>query len=152
MLNEDLIDKKDLVIAKLKLKISRLEEAIKDFKAYDKERKEHYSSLEVKIGQLESYIQELETDPELKKLKVLNDDYKKQLGILSKRVFLDKIARMSDIEVNNTFNEVNLRELFKNKIKECTKLRKEKSDLLVELSKYRSMYETNKNRIIECKD
>ena len=39
MLNEELIDKKDLVIAKLKLKINRLEEAIKDFKAYDKERR-----------------------------------------------------------------------------------------------------------------
>lgn len=143
MLNEELIDKKDLVIAKLKLKINKLEEAIKDFKAYDKERKEHYSSLGVRVGQLESYIQELENDPELKHLKALNDDYKKQLGILSKRVFLDKIARMTDEEVNNTFTEVNLRELLKKKTQECTKLRKAKSELLAELYKYKSMYETN---------
>lgn len=143
MLNEELIDKKDLVIAKLKLKISRLEEAIKDFKAYDKERKEYYSGLRVRVGQLESYIQELENDPELKHLKVLNNGYKKQLGILSKRVFLDKIARMTDEEVNSTFTEVNLRELLKKKTQECTKLRKAKSELLAELCKYKSMYETN---------
>lgn len=143
MLNKELIDKKDLVIAKLKLKINRLEEAIKDFKAYDKERKEHYSSLEVRVGQLESYIQELENDPELKHLKALNNDYKNQLGILSKRIFLDKIARMTDEEVNSTFTEVNLRELLKKKTQECTKLRKAKSELLAELCKYKLMYETN---------
>ena len=143
MLNEELIDKKDLVIAKLKLKINRIEEAIKDFKAYDKERKEHYRGLEVRVGQLESYIQELESDPELKHIKSLNDDYKKQLGILSKRIFLDKIARMTNEEVNNTFTEVNLRELLKKKTQECTKLRKAKSELLAELYKYKSMYETN---------
>ena len=137
MLNEELIDKKDLVIAKLKLKINRLEEAIKDIKAYDKERKEHYRSLEVRVGQLESYIQELESDPELKHQKSLNYDYKNQLGILSKRIFLDKIARMTNEEVNNTFTEVNLRELLKKKTQECTKLRKAKSELLAELCKYK---------------
>lgn len=137
MLNEELINEKDLVIAKLRLKISRLEETIKDFKAYDKKRKEYYSSLMVKVGQLESYIQELENDPELKHLKTLNNNYKKQLDILNKRVFLDKIARMTNEEVNNTFTEVNLRELLKKKTKECTKLKKDKSELLTELCKYK---------------
>ena len=143
MLNEELINEKDLVIAKLRLKISRLEEAIKDFKAYDKERKEYYSGLMVKVGQLESYIQELENGPELKHLKTLNNNYKKQLDILNKRVFLDKIARMTNEEVNSTFTEVNLRELLKKKTQECTKLRKAKSELLAELYKYKSMYEVN---------
>lgn len=137
MLNEELINEKDLVIAKLRLKISRLEETIKNFKAYDKERKEYYSGLMVKVGQLESYIQELENDPELKHLKTLNNNYKKQLDILNKRVFLDKIARMTNEEVNNTFTEVNLRELLKKKTKECTKLKKDKSELLAELCKYK---------------
>lgn len=143
MLNEELIDKKDLVIAKLKLKIERLEKAINDFKEYDKNRKEYYRNLEVEVGQLKSYIQELEEGTAITNLKRLNEDYKGQLGILSKKVFLDKIARMSDEEVSSAFNVVNMRELFREKTKECTKLRKAKSELLAELCKYKSMYETN---------
>ena len=50
---------------------------------------------------------------------------------------------MTDEEVNSTFTEVNLRELLKKKTQECTKLRKAKSELLAELCKYKSMYETN---------
>ena len=46
-------DKKDFIIAVLKRKIS-------SFKEYDAKRKKHYAGLEQKIGELESYIDELE--------------------------------------------------------------------------------------------
>ena len=46
-------DKKDFIIAVLKRKINR-------FKEYDAKRKKHYAGLEQKIGELESYIDELE--------------------------------------------------------------------------------------------
>ena len=46
-------DKKDFIIAVLKRKIN-------SFKEYDAERKKHYAGLEQKIGELESYIDELE--------------------------------------------------------------------------------------------
>lgn len=46
-------DKKDFIIAVLNSKINR-------FKEYDAERKKHYAGLEQKIGELESYIDELE--------------------------------------------------------------------------------------------
>ena len=46
-------DKKDFIIATLKRKIN-------SFKEYDAERKKHYAGLEQKIGELESYIDELE--------------------------------------------------------------------------------------------
>ena len=46
-------DKKDYIISLLKRKID-------NFKEYDAERKKHYSGLEQKIGELESYIDELE--------------------------------------------------------------------------------------------
>lgn len=46
-------DKKDFIIALLKRKIN-------SFKEYDAERKKHYAGLEQKIGELESYIDELE--------------------------------------------------------------------------------------------
>ena len=46
-------DKKDFIIAVLKRKIN-------SFKEYDAKRKKHYAGLEQKIGELESYIDELE--------------------------------------------------------------------------------------------
>ena len=46
-------DKKDFIISLLKRKIN-------SFKEYDVERKKHYAGLEQKIGELESYIDELE--------------------------------------------------------------------------------------------
>ena len=46
-------DKKDFIIALLKRKIN-------SFKEYDSKRKKHYAGLEQKIGELESYIDELE--------------------------------------------------------------------------------------------
>lgn len=46
-------DKKDFIIALLKRKIN-------SFKEYDSERKKHYAGLEQKVGELESYIDELE--------------------------------------------------------------------------------------------
>lgn len=46
-------DKRDFIIAVLKRKIN-------SFKEYDAERKKHYAGLEQKIGELESYIDELE--------------------------------------------------------------------------------------------
>lgn len=46
-------DKKDFIIAVLKRKIN-------SFKEYDAERKKHYAGLEQKVGELESYIDELE--------------------------------------------------------------------------------------------
>ena len=46
-------DKKDFIIAVLKRKINSCKE-------YDAKRKKHYAGLEQKIGELESYIDELE--------------------------------------------------------------------------------------------
>lgn len=46
-------DKKDFIIALLRRKID-------NFKEYDAKRKKHYAGLEQKIGELESYVDELE--------------------------------------------------------------------------------------------
>ena len=50
---ENFYDKKDFIIALLKRKID-------SFIEYDAKRKKHYAGLEQKIGELESYIDELE--------------------------------------------------------------------------------------------
>lgn len=54
MLNKELIgDEKDQQIARLKIKIMK-------FQAYDQERKKYYSQKMQRLGELESYIQEME--------------------------------------------------------------------------------------------
>lgn len=45
MLNEDLLDDKDIIIARLKL-------AIEKFKEYDIERKKYYSNVLIELGKL----------------------------------------------------------------------------------------------------
>lgn len=67
-------DKKDFIIATLKRKIN-------SFKEYDAERKKHYAGLEQKIGELESYIDELENGlniDSLNKIQSLEDKIEKQ--------------------------------------------------------------------------
>lgn len=68
-------DKKDFIIATLKRKIN-------SFKEYDAERKKHYAGLEQKIGELESYIDELENgfsiDSLNNKIQSLEDEIEKK--------------------------------------------------------------------------
>lgn len=67
MLNEDLINPKDIEIAKLKLTIEK-------FKRYDAERKQYYSNALQRLGELESYVQELTADTAISKLKKKVDE------------------------------------------------------------------------------
>lgn len=52
MLNEDLLDDKDIIIARLKL-------AIEKFKEYDIERKKYYSNALIELGKLKDEVEEL---------------------------------------------------------------------------------------------
>ena len=63
MLNKELIDPKDLEIRKLKNIISK-------FKKYDEERKAYYSESLKRLGELESYVQELEEDRTIREQKM----------------------------------------------------------------------------------
>lgn len=77
MLNKDLFDPKDLEIAKLK-------RAISDFKEYDKERKAYYSESMVRLGELESLVEELkESEP------VVVKNLKKKVE--NQKVYIDKL-------------------------------------------------------------
>lgn len=53
MLNEDLLDKKDI-------EIFRLKKCIEDFKKYDSKRKKYYSKALMELGQLKDYVSGLE--------------------------------------------------------------------------------------------
>lgn len=116
MLNEDLLDPKDREIIKLKLENERLREAIQSFKEYDEERKKYYADISVRVGELESYIEELEQGETLKKLIAQNKMYKQQLQVLNARVYVDK-CEMSDIKIIETAHKLqlanNMKKLYK---------------------------------------
>lgn len=132
MLNEDLLTPNEIEIYKLKKKISKLEKTIQDFKEYDAKRKEYYKDLEIKVGQLESYIEEIE---DTSKILELNKKYREQLSILNKKVYLNKIAELSDGEITILFTNNTLREQLKDRDSEIKRLREANQQLILKLNK-----------------
>lgn len=123
MLNKDLIDDpRDLTIAKLK-------QTIADFKEYDSKRKQYYASLEIEVGELKSYIQELESEKLRKKLK----DQQKQLALLSAKEFLSKFT-IEDIRIIETADKMNLQHQLNIKNKEIKELKLVRDRLLAKLN------------------
>lgn len=133
MLNEDLLTLDEVEIYKLKKKVSKLEKIIQDFKEYDLKRKEYYKDLEIKVGQLESYIEEIENTS---KILELNKKYKEQLTILNKKVYLNKIAELSDEEIVNLYDNKTLKEQLEKRDSEIKRLREANSQLILKLNKY----------------
>lgn len=140
VLNEDLWDPKDLEIAKLKRKVQNLKGSIIAFKKYDEERKKYYSEVSQKIGELESYILELEHDNGLEELIRLNKEYKHQLNILTKKHYLSKVLEMSDTEVIELCAKVQLKQKIKSLQEDLIKERKSRDDLWSIIAKYRNKY------------
>lgn len=132
MLNEDLLTPNEIETYKLKKKISKLEKIIQDFKEYDAKRKEYYKDLEIKVGQLESYIEEIE---DTSKILELNKKYREQLSILNKKVYLNKIAELSDGEITILFTNNTLREQLKDRDSEIKRLREANQQLILKLNK-----------------
>lgn len=132
MLNEDLLTPNEIEVYKLKKKISKLEKIIQDFKEYDAKRKEYYKDLEIKVGQLESYIEEIE---DTSKILELNKKYREQLSILNKKVYLNKIAELSDGEITILFTNNTLREQLKDRDSEIKRLREANQQLILKLNK-----------------
>lgn len=132
MLNKDLLTPNEIEVYKLKKKISKLEKTIQDFKEYDAKRKEYYKDLEIKVGQLESYIEEIE---DTSKILELNKKYREQLSILNKKVYLNKIAELSDGEITILFTNNTLREQLKDRDSEIKRLREANQQLILKLNK-----------------
>ena len=74
----------EIYISKLLARINNLEKKIEEFKEYDKKRSEYYQESMVKLGQLESFVEEVcETNNLASKLKVYKDTikvYNKRIG------------------------------------------------------------------------
>jgi DNA repair exonuclease SbcCD ATPase subunit len=130
MLNENLFNSDDIEKKKLLERIKHLENTITQFKEYDKQRVAYYKDAMIKLGELESFVDEImEKDKLAQKLA----RQKEQLRILQDRVILDKIARLSDIEVVSSYEKITTEK----KIKEIkTKYKQLKSNFDTLLSRY----------------
>ncbi|MBQ5838488.1 MAG: hypothetical protein IIW42_00425 [Bacteroidaceae bacterium] len=130
MLNENILNPDDIEKNKLLERIKHLENTITQFKEYDKQRVAYYKDAMIKLGELESFVDEImEKDKLAQKLA----RQKEQLRILQDRVILDKIARLSDIEVVSSYEKITTEK----KIKEIkTKYKQLKSNFDTLLSRY----------------
>ena len=123
MLNKKLFDDpKDAEIARLKMTIEK-------FKEYDKERKKYYADKMQRLGELESYVQEVCTETEIGKLKSQIIDLKRQLGALSLKV---QVYRIEENRTPEELSDIISRDCLRQKNKQLTdevvKLRKEKAN------------------------
>lgn len=123
MLNKALFyDPKDAEIARLKM-------AIEKFKEYDKRRKEYYAEKMKRLGELESYVQEIDTETEIGKLKDTIMKLRKEVSRLSKEVQVRRIEETrTDEELSDVLSRDALRQRNRKLTEEVAKLRKERSE------------------------
>jgi chromosome segregation ATPase len=137
MLNEELFfDKKDLEIAKLKQSIAR-------FKKLDKNRNQNHkkeiSELKIEIGKLKSYIEELESDKDLEKLKTRIKNQREVILSLERKIHCSKLeeSRLLELEMLTKDSLSNQIKSLKTRLEN---LRKNNSELLSLLAKYRNKF------------
>ena len=123
MLNKKLFDDpKDVEIARLKMTIEK-------FKEYDKERKKYYADKMQRLGELESYVQEIDTETEIGKLKEEIMRLRKEVSRLSKEINVRRIEETrTDEELSDVLSRDALRQRNRKLTEEVVKLRKERSE------------------------
>ena len=123
MLNKELFeDPKDAEIARLKM-------TIEEFKEYDKERKKYYADKMQRLGELESYVQEIDTETEIGKLKDTIMKLRKEASRLSKEINVRRIEETrTDEELSDVLSRDALRQRNRKLTEEVVKLRKERSE------------------------
>ncbi len=140
MLNEDLMDAKDIEIFKLK-------KTIEEFKEYDEERKAYYRDLVLRVKELESLVEEL-------KSQITKYEQETKIGVLQKRLKNQRIAlsRLAKIDNLNKYSEAELLEidalgktidfkLINDRLRKRLKAEKDAKDKLLSLiAKYRDKY------------
>ena len=134
MLNKELFeDPKDAEIARLKMTIEK-------FKEYDKERKKYYADKMQRLGELESYVQEIDTETEIGKLKEEIMRLRKEVSRLSKEINVRRIEETrTDEELSDVLSRDALRQRNRKLTEEVVKLRKERNEWI------KQNFELNKN-------
>ena len=128
-MNKALIgDRKDVEIARLKMIIEK-------FKKYDKDRTEFYAKKMQRLGELESYVIELEEKSETGKLKAKIKDLRSQLSTLNKVIQYNKMIVPEKEQMDLYLNYNNLKNRNKNLSDENKKLKDTISQLVTRLNK-----------------
>ena len=129
MINKDLIgDRKDVEIARLKMMIEK-------FKKYDKDRTEFYAKKMQRLGELESYVIELEEKSETGKLEAKIKDLRSQLSALNKVIQYNKMIVPEKEQMDLCLNYNNLKNRNRNLSDENKKLKDTISQLVTRLNK-----------------
>ena len=135
MLNQELIEPKDLVIGSLKSKIENLEKTIEAFKEYDAERKQYHSELVARIAELESYINELEAKHGIVHMKERLRKSKDANKALQAKIYLSKrFEDMADITAIVAMNKNVLLDKIKEKEKLIKELRSGRDKMLFKIA------------------
>lgn len=127
MLNEKLFDDpKDAEIARLKMLIER-------FKEYDEKRKRFYAAKMQRLGELETYVLEIDTETEIGKLKETILKLRTELNHYAKLVQAYKIEQdRTDEELSEVITIENLKRRNKYLNTELSRLRCERSRQITE--------------------
>lgn len=129
MINKDLIgDRKDVEIVRLKMMIEK-------FKKYDKNRTEFYAKKMQRLGELESYVIELEEKSETGKLEAKIKELRGKLSDLNKVILYNKMAVPEKEQMNLCLNYNNLKNRNKNLSDENKRLKDTISQLVTRLNK-----------------
>lgn len=129
MMNKNLIgDRKDVEIARLKMMIEK-------FKKYDKDRTEFYVKKMQRLGELESYVIELEETSETGKLEAKIKDLRSQLSALNKVIQYNKMIVPEKEQMDLCLNYNNLKNRNRNLSEENKALRGTISQLVTRLNK-----------------
>ena len=136
MLNKELFDDpKDAEIARLKMTIEK-------FKEYDKERRKYYADKMQRLGELESYVQEIDTETEIGKLKEEIMRLRKEVSRLSKEINVRRIEETrTDEELSDVLSRDALRQRNRKLTEEVAKLRKERSEWITKRLKQNQEWE-----------
>ena len=125
LLNKDLVDPKDFKIGQLKAEIEA-------FKKYDEKRKAYYKDALIRLGELESLIDEV--DPE-KKLRNKLKAQRKTIAELQLVIESQKIEIPEDLNLVKALVEIdNLRKQLAKARKEITQHQKTISELIYKLN------------------
>ena len=127
MLNKELFeDPKDAEIARLKMTIEK-------FKEYDKERKKYYADKMQRLGELEAYALEIDTETEIGQLKETIFKLRTELKHYAKLVQVNKIEQdKTDEELSEIINIEQLKRRNKYLNTELSRLRSEQSRQITE--------------------
>ena len=119
--------------SKLITKINKLQNTIKAFKKYDKDRKEYYKDAMIRLGQLESELDEADPKGTYKK-KIHN--LRNLVNILQNKLKIKDIKELEDVNLLDALAKVKMYQDRNEKLEgTVNRLRKENRELIYKLLK-----------------